>query len=208
MDQIIINVDKHEDQVDIIEQALFGKSRAQNLDELREKTRVKFLASQTSKNISSKNVSKIVSKEVTPGTSQPETPKIVKHVEGGVDAEMREADYDQVQAQLGLQEKPEDKLNRNLFDQMYDKISELVSLTTNRHKIKLNFWISYSVSASSKLARKRRYLEAVRYDDDPPVQNNDRCAGNWRQTAQTRPAYDQDTGRSERTAWLASRLER
>ena len=178
MDQIIINVDKHEDQVDIIEQALFGKSRAQNLDELREKTRVKFLASQTSKNISSKNVSKIVSKEVTPGTSQPETPKIVKHVEGGVDAEMREADYDQVQAQLGLQEKPEDKLNRNLFDQMYDKISELVSLTTNRHKIKLNFWFSYSVTASSKLARKRRYLEAVRYDDDPPVQNNDRCAGN------------------------------
>jgi len=30
VDQLIFNVDKHEDQVDIIEQALFGKSRAQN----------------------------------------------------------------------------------------------------------------------------------------------------------------------------------
>ena len=39
VDQIIINVDKHEDQVDIIEQALFGKSRAQAQDEAREETR-------------------------------------------------------------------------------------------------------------------------------------------------------------------------
>ena len=33
------------------------------------------------------------------------------------------------EAQLGLADKPEDKINRNIFDNMYNKISELVSIS-------------------------------------------------------------------------------
>ena len=32
------------------------------------------------------------------------------------------------QEQLGLTDKPEDKIKRNIFDNMYNKISELVSI--------------------------------------------------------------------------------
>ena len=32
------------------------------------------------------------------------------------------------QEQLGLTDKPEDMINRNIFDNMYNKISELVSV--------------------------------------------------------------------------------
>ena len=37
IDQVIANVDKHEDQIDIIEQALFGRSRHMNEEQLKER---------------------------------------------------------------------------------------------------------------------------------------------------------------------------
>jgi len=58
VDQVIINLDKHEDQIDIVEQALFGRSRAMNQDRERERLRQQLLNESNNKKSASASPSK------------------------------------------------------------------------------------------------------------------------------------------------------
>ena len=159
------HMDKHENQVDIIEQALFGRSRAMN------KARAEKKAAKAAKNKEAQDklaadeavkdglvaLSKVLAKGQRSRETSAEKAKEKKAAEVALQEDSSDTETD-------------DGVNRNLFDQMYDKISELVSLSYSD-----NWWpqcLIFDSVASPILNGEGRHHETVRYDDDPLDQDH------------------------------------